>query len=99
VLKKIVDHDTIWVIDTFFNKTKKNILQNGKVAFAIWVKGEGYQIKGTAKYHSNDKVFDEGKKWILKSKPNKIVKGVVEVKITEIYSITPTYEDAGKKIL
>jgi predicted pyridoxine 5'-phosphate oxidase superfamily flavin-nucleotide-binding protein len=58
----------------------------------------GYQIKGTAKYHTDGNIFDEGKKWILQSKPNKIVKGVVEVKITKVYSITPTYETAGKEI-
>ncbi len=96
--KKIVDSDTIWVIDTFFGKTKKNILQNDKVAFAVWVKGKGYQIKGTAKYHSDGNIFDEGRKWILESRPNKIVRGVVEIKVTEIFSITPTYEEAGKKI-
>lgn len=97
--KKIINDDTILVIDTFFNKTKRNILQNQKVAFAVWVKGGGYQIKGDAKYHSSGKVFDEGRKWILQSKPDKIVKGVVEVKVTEIYSITPTYAEAGKKVM
>ena len=57
--KKIVDNDTIWIIDTFFNKTKKNILQNNKVAFAVWIKGMGYQIKGIAKYHSDGNIFNE----------------------------------------
>lgn len=97
--KKIVDEDVIWVIDTYFKKTKENLLQNNKVAIAIWKEGKGYQIKGTSTYHSNGKTFEEAKNWILKSKPQKIVKGVVEIKITEIFSITPTYEEAGKKIL
>ncbi|MBN2042417.1 MAG: pyridoxamine 5'-phosphate oxidase family protein [Candidatus Aenigmarchaeota archaeon] len=96
--KRIVDSDTIWVIDTFFGKTKENLLQNERVAIAVWVKGKGYQIKGTARYHSDGKIFDEGKKWILESRPNKIVKGVAEIKVSEIFSITPTYEEAGKKI-
>ena len=96
--KKIVNDDTIWVIDTFFKKTKENLLQNNKVAIAMWKEKKGYQIKGIATYHSKDKIFEEAKKWILQLKPNKIVKGVVEIKVTEIYSITPTYEEAGKRV-
>ena len=96
--KKIVNDDTIWVIDTFFRKTRENILQNNKVAIAMWKEGKGYQIKGVAVYHSEGKIFEEAKNWILKLKPKKKVKGVVEVKVSEIFSITPTYEKAGKKI-
>jgi len=96
--KKIVNEDTIWVIDTYFKKTKENILQNNKISIAMWKEGKGYQIKGTATYHSEGKLFEEAKKWILKSKPQKIVKGVVEIKVTEIYFITPTYEEAGKRV-
>jgi hypothetical protein len=43
--------------------------------------------------------FDEAKGWILKLKPNKIIKGVVEIKITDIYSITPTREEADMRII
>ncbi len=97
--KKIVNDDTIWIIDTFFKKTRENLLQNNQVAIAMWKKGKGYQIKGTSIYHSEGIIFEEAKKWILKLKPQKIFKGVVEIKITEIFSITPTYKEAGKKIL
>ena len=97
--KKIVNEDTIWVIDTFFGKTKENLLQNNKVAIAMWKEFKGYQIKGVSTYHSEGKSFEEAKDWVLKLKPQKIVKGVVEIKVTEIFSITPTYEEAGKKII
>jgi hypothetical protein len=33
--KKIVNDDTILVIDTFFKKTKENILQNKNVSIAM----------------------------------------------------------------
>jgi predicted pyridoxine 5'-phosphate oxidase superfamily flavin-nucleotide-binding protein len=85
-------------IDTFHNKTKENIIQTGNVAIAMWKGKEGYQIKGKAKYHSKGKVFEEGQEWILQSKPNKIVKGVIEITITDIFSITPDYEEAGRLI-
>jgi len=97
--KKIVNDDTILVIDTFFKKTKENILQNKNVSIAMWEGSKGYQIKGLSTYHSKGETFDEAKEWILKLKPNKIVKGVVEIKITDIYSITPTREEAGMRII
>ncbi len=97
--KRIINKDTIWVIDTFFGKTKTNVLQNNKIAIAMWKEGKGYQIKGTSTYYSEGKTFEEAKKWILKLKPQKIVKGVIEIKITEIFSITPNYNEAGKIIM
>lgn len=90
--------DTIQIIDFFLNKTKSNILQNQKVAFSAWTSSEWYQMKGTAHYHTHWNFFDEWKTRISPSHPEKIVKGVIEVKITELYSITPTYETAGKGI-
>jgi predicted pyridoxine 5'-phosphate oxidase superfamily flavin-nucleotide-binding protein len=101
--KKIVNDDTILVIDAFFKKTKENILQNKNVSIAMWEGSKGYQIKGLSTYHSKDETFDEAKDWILKLKPNKTVKGVVKIKITDIYSdiysITPTREEAGMRII
>lgn len=97
--KKIVNDDTILVIDAFFKKTKENILQNKNVSIAMWEGSKGYQIKGLSTYHSKGETFDEAKDWILKLKPNKIVKGIVKIKITDIYSITPTREEAGMRII
>ncbi len=96
--KKIIDKNTIWTIDTFHNKTLENIKQNAQVAIALWKDAVGYQIKGTATYHTEGKIFDAGKEWILKLKPTKIVKGVIEIKVTNIYYLTPSYELAGKEV-
>jgi predicted pyridoxine 5'-phosphate oxidase superfamily flavin-nucleotide-binding protein len=97
--KRIVNDDTIWLIDTFFDKTKENILQNGKVSIAFWRDLQGFQIKGLSTYHTNGDSFDKAKKWILELKPEKIIKGLVVIKPTEIFSITPNYEEVGKKII
>ena len=59
--KKIVNDNTIWVIDTYFKKTKENLLQNNKVAIAMWKGPKGYQIKGIAKYYSEGPIFEEAK--------------------------------------
>ena len=40
--KKIVNDYTILVIDTFFKKTKENILQNKSVSIAMWKGSKGY---------------------------------------------------------
>ncbi len=95
--KKIIDDNTIWTIDTFHNKTIENIAINNKVTLAMWKDSIGYQIKGTAVYHTKGEVFEKGKKWILELKPQKIVKGVLEISVTDIYYLTPNYELAGKE--
>ena len=96
--KKIISEDTILTIDTFHDKTLHNILQNGNVAIAMWKDSVGYQIKGKAKVYTQGDFFESGKEWILKTKPQKIVKGVIEIKVTEIYYLTPSYDLAGKKL-
>ena len=96
--KKIIDDNTIWTIDTFHNKTINNIAVNNKVTIAMWKDSIGYQIKGTAVYHTKGEVFEKGKEWILELKPQKIVKGVLEISVSHIYYLTPNYELAGKQI-
>jgi predicted pyridoxine 5'-phosphate oxidase superfamily flavin-nucleotide-binding protein len=96
--KKVIDENTLWTIDTFHKKTLQNIKQNGRVSIALWKDSMGYQIKGIAKHHTEGAIFEEGKKWILELKPTKIVKGVIEIKIEEIYYLTPSYDLAGEEI-
>ena len=96
--KKIIDDDTIWTIDTFHNKTLQNINQNGNVAIAMWKDSVGYQIKGKAIIYTKGEIFEKGKAWILSLKPQKIVKGVIKIKVTEIYYLTPDYNLAGRKV-
>jgi len=96
--KIIMDDETIWTIDTGHHKTLQNIEKNGNVALAFWSGSVGYQIKGKAVHHTKGEIFEKGKKWILSLKPQKIVKGVIEIKINNIYYLTPNYDLAGKEI-
>ena len=96
--KKIIDENTILTIDTFHNKTLDNINKNGNVSIAMWANAEGYQIKGIAKHYTEGDIFEEGKEWILKTKPQKIVKGVIVIKITDVFYLTPNYNLAGKEV-
>ena len=97
--KKIIDDSTIYTIDTFHHKTIENLNHNPNIAISFWKGAEGYQIKGKAKYYTEGPVFEAGKSWVLTIKPKKIVKGVIEVKVTEIFCMTPSYELAGKEIV
>ena len=95
--KKIIDDKTIMTIDTFHNKTLSNIKQNGNVAIALWKDSVGYQIKGKAKHYTEGAIFEKGKEWILEIKPQKIVKSVIIIDVTDTYYLTPDYSLAGKK--
>ena len=89
--KKIVNDKTILLIDNYMNQTKKNIEQNSKVCLSFWEPktGEGYKIEGDAYYHISGKVFIQGKQFIQEQKPDRNPKGVVEVKVKDIFLITP----------
>jgi len=97
--KKIVSDKTILLIDNYMNQTKKNVEQNSKVCLSFWdpKTGEGYKIKGDAYYHISGKVFNQGKQFIQEQKPDRNPKGVVEVKVKDIFLITPG-SNAGVKI-
>lgn len=96
--KKVIDDNTILTIDTFHNKTIENIKQNKNVALAMWKDSEGYQIKGKATLYTEGEIFEKGKKWILELKPQKIVKGVMVIEVTDVFYLTPNYNLAGKKL-
>jgi hypothetical protein len=97
--KKILDNETIILIDNFFKTTKQNLLENNKVCITFWdgKTEEGYKIKGKAKYYTEGKIFELGKEFIQKKNPNRMPNGVVDVKVTEIFILTPGKE-AGRKL-
>ena len=97
--KKVIDENTLWTIDTFHKKTLQNIRQNGRVSIALWKDSVGYQIKGKATHYTEGSVFEKGKEWILTLKPDKIVKGVIEIKVEQVFYLTPNYDLAGEELL
>ena len=98
---KILDDETILVSDQYFHKTLNNLRENPNVAFSFWEMGEGYQIKGNAKIHTEGKIYEETAEWIRKrseeiGRPIKS-KGAIVIKIKAIYSVSPGSK-AGEKI-
>lgn len=54
---KVVGNNQILITDNFMNKTRKNLLENKRVAVAVWSREgeEGYQFKGQAQYFTSGK--------------------------------------------
>ena len=99
--KNIIDDETILISNQFMGKTLANLRANPKVAITFWDKIEGYQIKGDCTYETSGKLYEETAAFVeaygksinypLSSK------GILLVKITAIYNVSPG-PHAGKKI-
>ena len=81
---KVVDSQTVLIADNFLNKTRDNIVNNGKIAFAVRDEEKGsYQIKGTAERLTEGAMFEEVQKWV----PGKLPRvAAVIMHIEEIYN-------------
>ena len=81
---KVVDDQIILIADNYLNKTRDNILNNGKIAFAVLDDEKGsFQIKGTARRLTEGTMFDEVQKWVPEKLPR--VAAVV-MRVDEIYN-------------
>jgi predicted pyridoxine 5'-phosphate oxidase superfamily flavin-nucleotide-binding protein len=63
-MKKIVDDETIYLSDQFFNKTLDNLRENQKVAVIFWGDEGAYEIYGTARYVNEGPEFEEQASWV-----------------------------------
>ena len=83
---KVVDDETVLIADNYLNKTRDNILSNGKISFVVRDEKKGsYQIKGTAERLTEGDLFDEVQKWVSDDHP-KVAAIVMHVE--EIYNGT-----------
>jgi uncharacterized protein len=78
------DDGTILVADNYFYKTKKNIFSGsmGTILF-ITDQDKSYQVKGTIKYYTEGKIFEDMKKWNPERLPGK---GVAALEVEKVYS-------------
>lgn len=86
---KIVD-DEIWLIDYFMDKTVRNILENEDVSLVAWKDLFGYQLKCKAEYEVAGEKFNKAVKFVKEILPERIVKGLLILKIEEVFDIAPT---------
>ncbi|MGC8864054.1 MAG: pyridoxamine 5'-phosphate oxidase family protein [Armatimonadota bacterium] len=93
------DDSTLLLLDNYMKTTKANIKATGKVSASAWnaESGEGYQLKGAAEYFSEGLHMDAAVAHMEKQKPGTRPKGVVVLRIAEVYVQTPG-ENAGEPL-
>jgi len=96
--KYLFDDETIIVVDNYMKKTLSNILENSNVSILIRRERESYQIKGKCSYKQKGKVYEEAKKWIKAIAEKYPAKGVLIIKVEDIYNAA-SGSNAGEKIL
>ena len=101
-MKAILDDETVYLSDQFFNKTLANIKVNSKCSLVFWEKNEAYQLYGTIEYVSDgNEVFAAQSEWVNAAfekmgMPIK-AKGGCVIKITNVFTSKPG-PTAGDKI-
>lgn len=100
-MKKVIDDETVYLSDQFFNKTLANVKANEKVAIVFWEGHDAYQIHGTARYVNEGEEFEEQAAWVnaLFAQMGMPVKskGGCFVHVDEVYT-SAAGPDAGKRI-
>jgi len=81
---KVVDDQTVLIADNYLNKTRDNILDNGRIAFAVRDDEKGsYQIKGTAQRITQGPMFEQVQQWVPDNLPKL---AAVVMKVESIYN-------------
>jgi predicted pyridoxine 5'-phosphate oxidase superfamily flavin-nucleotide-binding protein len=97
---KLLDEHHVLFADLFSLKTRKNLLENNKVAVTVvdTATGKGYQLKGIAEVLSSGALFEETCKQI-KAVPKALppVQHVVKITVESVFDQSAG-PDAGKQI-
>ena len=81
---KVIDDQTVLIADNYLNKTRDNILNNGKITFAVLDGDKGsYQIKGTAERFEKGSMYDEVQNRVPERLPRT---AAVVMNVEEIYN-------------
>jgi predicted pyridoxine 5'-phosphate oxidase superfamily flavin-nucleotide-binding protein len=82
-----LSEDEIVVGDLFMNATRRNVEESGQVSFCVWDEqaDRSYKFKGTARYDTSGAAYESANRKLHEKKPDKNFKGVIVVKIAEVY--------------
>jgi predicted pyridoxine 5'-phosphate oxidase superfamily flavin-nucleotide-binding protein len=98
---KLLDENHVFFADLFSLKTRKNLLENAKVAVTVvdTTTGKGYQLKGTAEVLSTGPLFEATSKQIEASpKGLPPVQHVVKIAVESVFDQSAG-TGAGKQIV
>ncbi|MDD1658589.1 MAG: pyridoxamine 5'-phosphate oxidase family protein [Methanomicrobiales archaeon] len=96
---QIVGDDTIWLGDNYMVKTLANVKENPKLAISFWDPDtrKCFQVKGNVEVKTSGPDYEKVKA-MIKAKNEKLpAKGLLILKITEVFECTPG-PGAGKKV-
>ena len=92
-MKKIIDDETLYLSDQFFNKTLANVRENPKVCVAWWGEGGAFEAYGMARYVNEGPEFEELRAWANEAFQRKgmpiTAKGGVFVDVFAVYNSSP----------
>ncbi|MEM4405812.1 MAG: pyridoxamine 5'-phosphate oxidase family protein [Candidatus Methanomethylicaceae archaeon] len=103
---KIVNDETLLIVDNYFLKTRQNLEENPHVSISAWHMEEkegslstkaAYQLKGRAKIVSSGELYERVRTEIKSKRPELPVKAIVLIKVEEIYD-SKSGPNAGKPI-
>ncbi|HNX47592.1 MAG TPA: pyridoxamine 5'-phosphate oxidase family protein [Methanomassiliicoccales archaeon] len=86
-LMKIIDDESLLLVDNFFLKTAANLSENPRISILCYDTDtkKSYQIKGSAKVYKAGPMFDEMRKWVQGVNPKLPAKAAVVVKVEAVY--------------
>ena len=97
---KLVDEEHLLFSDIFSLKTRKNLLENPRVAIMVYEEAthRGYMFQGTAELFSNGSLYDQTVEGLKKAAPQMPApKYVVRVSVESIYDQSAP-PNGGKQI-
>ena len=94
-----IEGDKILLVNYFMGQTLKNALANPKVSLTAWRGLEGFQIKAEVEYITDGELFEATKEWVAIDLPERVVLGVLMLTPTEVYDVSATIDEPGKKIM
>ncbi len=88
---QVVADDMIWIGDNYMVKTLANVRENPHLALYIWdpEKKRCFQIKGTVTVKTSGPEYEKIKAQIKAKGPQYPAKGLLILKITEVFDCTP----------
>jgi predicted pyridoxine 5'-phosphate oxidase superfamily flavin-nucleotide-binding protein len=96
---QVAGDDTIWVGDNYMVKTLANVKENPKMAIYFWDPDtkKCFQVKGSVEVKTSGPDYDKVRA-MIKAKNEKLpAKGLLVMKVTEVFECTPG-PGAGKKV-
>jgi hypothetical protein len=84
--KYLLDDETIIIVDNYMVKTLSNVIENPAVSVLLRSGKESYQIKGSCSYFTSGALYEEVKKWMKSIGEKYPAKGVLKIRVEDIYS-------------